>query len=110
LAFVCAALSFSGVPLFAGFIAKYMVFTSVLQSSVAWLALVGVCNSVLQSAYFLRVIHYLFAKAPKNDVVIEEPKKLLVPIYLLVIIIIILGIFPALALDLLSAASTSLIL
>jgi len=108
LAFVCAALSFSGVPLFAGFIAKYMVFTSVLQSSVAWLALVGVSNSVLQSAYLLRVIHYLFAKAPKDDVVIKEPKKLLVPIYLLVIIII--GIFPALALDLLSTASTSLIL
>jgi len=110
LAFVCAALSFSGVPLFAGFIAKYMVFTSVLQSSVAWLALVGVCNSVLQSAYFLRVIHYLFAKAPKDDVDIKEPKKLLVPIYLLVIIIIVLGMFPALALDLLSTASISLIL
>jgi proton-translocating NADH-quinone oxidoreductase chain N len=109
-AFVCAALSFSGVPLFAGFIAKYMVFTSVLQSGVAWLALVGVSNSVLQTAYFLRVIHYLYAKAPKSDVDIKEPKKLLVPIYLLVIIIIILGIFPALALDLLSTASTTLIL
>ncbi len=108
LAFVCAALSFSGVPLFAGFIAKYMVFTSVLQSSVAWLALVGVSNSVLQSAYFLRVIHHLFAKAPKNDAPIKEPKKLLVPIYLLVIIIIILGLFPALALDLISAVSTFL--
>jgi proton-translocating NADH-quinone oxidoreductase chain N len=109
LAFVCSALSFSGVPLFAGFIAKYMVFTSVLQSGVAWLALVGVSNSVLQTAYFLRVIHYLFAKAPKDYLDIKEPKKLLVPIYLLVIIIIILGIFPALALDLLSTASTSLI-
>ncbi len=110
LAFVCAALSFSGVPLFAGFIAKYMVFTSVLQSNVAWLALIGVSNSVLQSAYLLRVIHYFYAKAPKNDVAIKEPRNLLVPIYLLVIIIIILGIFPALALDLLSTASTSLIL
>ncbi|MGD9131684.1 MAG: NADH-quinone oxidoreductase subunit N [Candidatus Bathyarchaeota archaeon] len=110
MAFVCAALSFSGVPLFAGFIAKYMVFTSVLQSGVAWLALVGVSNSVLQTAYFLRIIHYLFGKAPKDDAVIEEPKNLLVPIYLLVIILIILGIFPALALDLLSMASTSLIL
>ena len=54
LAFVCAALSFSGVPLFAGFIAKYMVFTSVLNSSVAWLAVVGVLNSVLQTSYFLK--------------------------------------------------------
>lgn len=108
LAFVCAALSFSGVPLFAGFIAKYMVFTSVLQSGVAWLALVGVSNSVLQSAYFLRVIHHLFSKAPKDDVPIIEPKKLLVPIYLLVIIIIILGLFPAFALDLISATTTFL--
>ena len=108
LAFVCAALSFSGVPLFAGFIAKYMVFTSVLQSSVAWLALVGVLNSVLQSAYFLRVIHHLYAQAPKNDVDIKEPKKLLVPIYLLVSIIIVLGLFPALALDLISTVATFL--
>jgi NADH-quinone oxidoreductase subunit N len=108
LAFVCAALSFSGVPLFAGFIAKYMVFTSVLQSSVAWLAIVGVLNSVLQTAYFLRVIHYFFGKPPKNDVAIKEPKNLLVPIYCLVVIIIILGLFPGLVLDLISSVATSL--
>ena len=101
-AFVCAALSFSGVPLFAGFIAKYMVFTSVLQSSVAWLALIGVSNSVLQSAYFLRIIHYLYGKNPKDDVDFKEPRNLLVPIYCLVVILIVLGLFPSLVLDLLS--------
>jgi len=108
LAFVCAALSFSGVPLFAGFIAKYMVFTSVLQSSVAWLALIGVCNSVLQSAYFLRVIHYFYAKPPKNDLDIKEPRKLLVPIYCLVILIVVLGLYPDLVLNLLSSVATFL--
>lgn len=108
LAFICAALSFSGVPLFAGFIAKYMVFTSVLQSSVAWLAIVGVLNSVLQTAYFLRVIHYFYGKPSKNDVKVKEPKKLLVPIFCLVIIIIILGLFPGLALDFISSVATSL--
>jgi len=104
-AFVCAALSFSGVPLFAGFIAKYMVFTSVLQSSVAWLAIIGVLNSVLQSAYLLRVIHYFYAKTPNNDQNLKEPKKLLVPIYSLVFIIIILGLYPDLVLNLLSSIS-----
>ncbi len=104
-AFVCAALSFSGVPLFAGFIAKYMVFTSVLQSSVAWLAIIGVLNSVLQSAYLLRVIHYFYAKTPNNDQNLKEPKKLLVPIYCLVFIIIILGLYPDLVLNLLSSIS-----
>jgi proton-translocating NADH-quinone oxidoreductase chain N len=108
LAFVASALSFSGVPLFAGFIAKYMVFTSVLRSNVAWLALIGVSNSVLQSAYFLRVIHYLYAKSPMEAMEVKEPWKLLVPIYCLVIIIIILGIYPALALNLISSANTLL--
>jgi len=104
-AFICAALSFSGVPLFGGYFAKYMVFTSVLQSSVAWLAIIGFLNSVLQTSYFLRVIHYLFAKNPKNDVKIIEPKKLLLPIYCLVVILIILGLFPSLILDLLSSVT-----
>ncbi|HSQ53601.1 MAG TPA: NADH-quinone oxidoreductase subunit N, partial [Acidobacteriota bacterium] len=85
LAFVCAALSFSGVPLFAGFIAKYMVFTSVLKSSVAWLAIVGVLNSVLQTSYFLRVIHHFYAKPLKNEATIKEPLKLLIPVYCVVL-------------------------
>jgi proton-translocating NADH-quinone oxidoreductase chain N len=106
LAFVAAALSFSGVPLFAGFIAKYSVFTSVLQSRVAWLAVIGVLNSVLQSAYLLRVIHYLFAKSPMKGIDVKDPKKLLIPIYCLVVIIVILGIFPNLALNLISSATT----
>jgi proton-translocating NADH-quinone oxidoreductase chain N len=108
LAFVCAALSFSGVPLFAGFIAKYMVFTSVLKSSVAWLAIVGVLNSVLQTSYFLRVIHHFYAKSPKSDATIKEPLKLLIPIYCVVVIIVVLGLYPDLVLDLLSATSALL--
>jgi NADH-quinone oxidoreductase subunit N len=105
LAFVCGALSFSGVPLFAGFIAKYMVFTSVLRSSVAWLAIIGILNSLLQTAYFLRVIHYLYSKTPKSDSPIKEPIKLLVPIYIIVSIIIILGLYPALVLDFIESVS-----
>jgi proton-translocating NADH-quinone oxidoreductase chain N len=108
LAFVCAALSFSGVPLFAGFIAKYMVFTSVLNSSVAWLAVVGVLNSVLQTSYFLRVIHHFYAKPPKSDAPIKEPLKLLIPIYCIVAIIIVLGLYPDLVLNLLSTTSALL--
>ncbi len=104
-AFVVSALSFSGVPSLAGFIAKYMVFTSVLQSSVAWLAVVGVLNSVLQTAYLLRVIHYLFAKPPRADLAIKEPRKLLLPVFCLVVLLFILGLFPDLALHLLSKAS-----
>jgi NADH:ubiquinone oxidoreductase subunit 2 (subunit N) len=85
-----------------------MVFTSVLKSSVAWLAVVGVLNSVLQTSYFLRVIHHFYAKPPKSDATIKEPLKLLIPIYCIVVIIVVLGLYPDLVLDLLSATSALL--
>jgi proton-translocating NADH-quinone oxidoreductase chain N len=107
-ALVVACLSFSGVPAFAGFIAKYMVFTSVLTSTVSWMAVVGVLNSLLQSAYLLRVIHYLYSKPAKQDIKYKEPRGLLVPIYALVILIFILGLFPSVVLNLLSMISTVL--
>jgi NADH:ubiquinone oxidoreductase subunit 2 (subunit N) len=93
------------VPPLAGFVAKYMVFTSAIESNVAWLAVIGVLNTVLQSAYFLRLIHYLYAKTPKNSIEAKEPRKLLVPIYLLVIAIVLLGIYPAVALNLIYPAA-----
>jgi NADH:ubiquinone oxidoreductase subunit 2 (subunit N) len=67
-----------------------------------------VLNSVLQSAYFLRVIHYFYGKQPKDNTPIEEPKKLLIPIYVLVVIIVVLGLFPDLALSLVSSVATTL--
>jgi formate hydrogenlyase subunit 3/multisubunit Na+/H+ antiporter MnhD subunit len=48
----------------------------------------------------------LYGKAPVEGKKIKEPWKLLIPIYLLVVIIVILGVFPALALNLISSATT----
>jgi len=66
-----AALSFSGSPPFAGLLAKYLVFTSAIESNLAWLAIIGILTSVLQSAYFLRLIGYMFAK--RNETGIDMP-------------------------------------
>lgn len=100
IALTIAMLSFSGVPPLAGFMAKYMVFTAAIESKIAWLAVVGVLNTVLQTAYFLRLIHYMYAKTPKKPMEKKIPRKLLAPPYLLVAAIIILGVYPALILGL----------
>ncbi|MBN1357314.1 hypothetical protein JW988_00955 [Candidatus Bathyarchaeota archaeon] len=94
IALVIAALSFAGVPPLGGFMAKYLVFTAAIQANMSWLAVVGVLTSVLQVAYLLRLVNYMYARDPKDEIVIKEPKRILVPIFILVAAIIILGFYP----------------
>ncbi|MBO3803458.1 MAG: hypothetical protein JTT11_06235 [Candidatus Brockarchaeota archaeon] len=98
LALVVAALSFSGIPPLAGFMAKYMVFTAALEADMAWLSVVGVLNSVLQAAYLIRLVHYMYAK-PASKIRGKERVDVLLPVYALVALIIILGAYPSLALN-----------
>jgi len=94
LALVMAGLSFAGVPPFGGFLAKYLVFTAAIEANLSWLAVIGVLTSVLQTAYLFRLINYMYARKPKDETVIKESKGLLIPIFILVAAIIILGLYP----------------
>jgi NADH-quinone oxidoreductase subunit N len=98
-ALLIAAFSFAGVPPLGGFLAKYMVFTAAIESNFSWLAVIGVLMSVVQTAYLFRLINVMYAKKPKDDTKIKEPKRLLIPIFILVGAIILLGLFPSIVLD-----------
>jgi proton-translocating NADH-quinone oxidoreductase chain N len=102
LALVLAGLSFAGVPPLGGFIAKYMVFTAAISVDLTWLAIIGVITSVVQTAYIFRLINIMYGKAPKDGVTtrIKENKYLLIPVFMLVAAIFILGLFPDIVLQL----------
>jgi len=100
LALVIAGLSFAGVPPFGGFMAKYLVFTAAIQANLSWLAIIGVLTSVIQTAYLFRLVNYMYAKKPKDETTIKEPKRMLVPIFILVAAIIILGLYPQIVFNL----------
>lgn len=100
LALLLGAFSFAGVPPLAGFIAKYLVFTAAIEANLSWLAVIGVLTSIIQAAYLLRLINYMYAKTPRKETKIKEPKKLLVPIFILVAAITVLGIYPTIVLNL----------
>ncbi len=104
LALLLGAFSFAGVPPLAGFIAKYLVFTAAIEANLSWLAVIGVLTSIIQAAYLLRLINYMYAKTPKEETRIKEPRKLLVPIFILVAAIIVLGIFPTIVLNIIETA------
>ncbi len=92
-ALTVAALSFPGIPPLAGFLAKYLVFTSAIEGGMLPLALLGVINSVIEASYFLRLVQYLYMKSPKT-VGEKEEMAPLIPIYILVFLILVLGIYP----------------
>jgi NADH-quinone oxidoreductase subunit N len=108
LALSMAAFSFAGIPPFGGFTAKYLVFTAAIQSGMSWLAIIGVLASVLQTAYLFRLINSMWGKKPKDETKIKEPKLLLIPVFILVAAIIILGLYPQIVLNLIEPATRQL--
>jgi len=110
LSLVIAVCSFSGIPPLAGFMSKYMVFTAAIEGGMAWLAVIGVLNSLLQTGYLLRLVHYMYARPLKRRFhkIGEEPKALLVPVYMLVALIILLGMYPSIVLLMIHPAAQQL--
>jgi NADH-quinone oxidoreductase subunit N len=52
--------SLTGIPPFAGFFGKWLLFTAVLEQGYYWLALVGLLNSVVSLYYYVRIVKAMF--------------------------------------------------
>ena len=93
-------LSFAGIPPFAGFIAKYLLFTSAIEGGIGWLAVAGVTVSVIQAAYLLRLLNRMYGKLPSKVLEFKETKVRLIPVFIFGIVLIVIGIFPTIVLNL----------
>ncbi|GAB4523605.1 MAG: NADH-quinone oxidoreductase subunit N [Anaerolineales bacterium] len=60
LAMLAAFLSLSGMPPFAGFVAKVVVFAAAMQAGWTWLVVVGVLNSIVGLYYYLKVLNEVY--------------------------------------------------
>lgn len=55
-------LSLVGIPPLAGFAGKFLLFSSAIDSGYTWLAVVGILNSAISLAVYLRIISPMFFK------------------------------------------------
>jgi NADH-quinone oxidoreductase subunit N len=60
-------LSLLGIPPTAGFLGKIFVFSAAVDSGLAWLAIIGVINSVVSAFYYLRVVRTMFLDEPESE-------------------------------------------
>ena len=58
LAMVMASAMFSlaGLPIFAGFVTKFLLFTSAVEGGLFWLMVIAVVNSLVSLYYYLRIV------------------------------------------------------
>ncbi|MEY4577651.1 MAG: hypothetical protein RL701_2354, partial [Pseudomonadota bacterium] len=77
LPFVLGVLSLMGFPPTAGFLGKWYIFSAAVGSGneLLWLVILGVLTSVIGAYYYLRVIVYLFMRAPEAGSPIAVPMR-----------------------------------
>lgn len=56
--------SLSGLPPTAGFISKFYIFKTAIESGHTTVALIGILTSIISVYYYLRVVYYLYMKEP----------------------------------------------
>lgn len=61
-ALALALIALIGVPPTGIFVAKIYVFTAAVKSGLAWLAVLGVINSVISAYYYVRIIRVMFLR------------------------------------------------
>lgn len=67
-----AMLSLAGIPITAGFFAKYFVFTAMMTTSYKWLLILAVLTSAVGVYYYFKVIIAMYFKKAEN----HEPVKM----------------------------------
>ncbi|MCX7879101.1 MAG: NADH-quinone oxidoreductase subunit N [Ignavibacteria bacterium] len=86
--------SLIGLPPTAGFIAKFYVFSAVIDAGLIWLAVAGVVNSVISLYYYVKIMRNMFIRGIEVEKEpITFPALNLVVIFLLSIFTLVFGIY-----------------
>jgi NADH-quinone oxidoreductase subunit N len=101
-------LSFAGIPLTAGFIGKFTIFSAAYENGAIAVVVAGVIASAIAAFFYIRVIVMMFFTEPGSDsVAISIPSRFtMTVIWIAAIATLILGVFPTPLLDAIASLST----
>jgi len=60
-------LSMAGIPIFAGFFAKFMLFSQTIKAGYLFLVIVGVINSIISIGYYFKLILAMYTKEATEE-------------------------------------------
>lgn len=102
--FMVAVFSTAGVPMFSGFVSKWMIYHALMAKGYAFLAILTLLGSVMILLVFVKFMHSAyFGKGDENIEKIEKVNiYMALPMVVLALLNVVLGIFPYLALYLIN--------
>jgi NADH-quinone oxidoreductase subunit N len=107
--FAIFLVSLAGFPPSGGFLAKFYVFSAAVRSGLTPLVIIGVLASLISVFYYLRVIVYMYMRAPEREIEIEmENPALFLVLFLCLYGVLQLGIFPGNILSIIKQAVASM--
>jgi NADH-quinone oxidoreductase subunit N len=83
----------AGIPPTAGYIGKFVLFSSAIYSGLGWRAVLAILNSALSLVYYLRIISYMYLKEPAGPK-IAESKGYMAALVLTMLGVVYIGVFP----------------
>jgi len=98
------------IPPFAGFWAKFLVFSAAVNSGLYALAVIGVVSSVVASYYYLRIIKIMYFDEPVTEIKIfcNNDKNIKAALLLVTILSLVIFIKPSLLTNAAKIAASSL--
>jgi NADH-quinone oxidoreductase subunit N len=87
-------LSLAGIPPTAGFIGKYFIFLSLIETGHYYLAVLGVAYAVVALYYYFRIVVVMFMKRPLDEVPFATSFALRVALGVALAMTLLIGIYP----------------
>jgi NADH-quinone oxidoreductase subunit N len=94
-------LSMAGIPVFAGFFAKLMLFTQTIQSGYLIVVIAAVINSIISIGYYFKLILAMYTKDATEEKQ-ETPFAFYAVAVLSIVMNLVIGLYPTLIMQLLS--------
>src|SRR6187402_157144 len=94
-------LSMAGIPIFAGFFAKLVLFSQTIQAGYLVVVIFAVINSIISVGYYFKLLLAMYTKEP-NETRTGKPFLIYAVAVIAIVLNIIIGLFPSLVLDLLA--------
>ena len=103
-----ALFSLAGLPIFAGFITKFLLFTAAVEAGLMWLMVVAVVNSLISLYYYIRVIREMYVGESPVEGRLPLSIAASIPVWLLFAGTVLVGVYPAPFMEAVDAATNVL--
>ena len=89
----------------AGFMAKFYVFVALLHQGMLTIAIIGVLMSAVAAYFYIRVIMLMYMKDPQDTPVLSLSPALGLTLIITIVMVMVMGILPAMFVDFARVAS-----